>query len=757
MSHWSQNPGRCVLSEVETFRDAQGRRETGADDLSVRLSQIANSEAAASWQSAASTAWQERIARVHPTLDAAAQVARSWRSAADRYHQSVAWIQEQEHAAHQLIDTANHTIAAYAHVPGEVLGNPTVQARLEQCERDIAHGYATLYSLNTERVRVDADFAQMLNARATLDTGRDWSALEGLYGGANTVADIRAARVAAIAEANRLADGVEGRNPDLKDIDALTKLLDAMSSDPTLAGDFWAGRGGEDPLALMQKGLQQHMSYPDGLGFLSDEDQAAALAFSRAIRGSLAAGSTTWDDAAARDFAARMVTGDDWPGGTGLSTGTYQGVGFLFDDAEGHPMGKWFTVATADLIDAVERAVGPDGVPRGTSWGDPAASSAYYEAIARADEVDRGVYEDSFAPSQDPTGRVLDTLAVYPDAAWDWLSADGSTLVDGQPAAATDKVDYYASRDWTADGWDGFGSLWESSMRAEGGLMSEPPNTPTWDAQCDVAARVINGLSDGLSGVRPGDLPESGAQALGASLAHLMPMISASLWSQGVDAGSALLIDPERNVPGFEGTLTIPFFDLEGLGKVVGHVGSTETGFAVLRVATTGVENRILAAAEADGSYGAWDLALDKVYTLEGNFDGSVGGASVVQGQFDDEVIKGKVAIMSELVGLIPGAKLDGPAGALVGIADGQARSGLLGVFESSVVINEKLAINLLDSDALLGRSLLDNQVKLLARDESSSLGSVVVEGDQTPDEWRNGFGNDYDTKYLASVWNGTH
>ncbi|NTV38691.1 MAG: hypothetical protein HGA51_01860 [Demequinaceae bacterium] len=676
MSHWSQNPGQGHLGQVVDFGSTQGRRASNADGVSSRLSDIAGGEAAASWQSGSSTAWQERITRVYPTLDAAAQLARSWRGAADTYHRSVEWIQSQEAAAHHLIDSAHHTIVAYQNLPGEVAGNPTVQAKLQQCEADINHGYATLYSLRSQRSQVDRDFAQALNTRGTLDGHRDWAALEGLYGDAKSVSDIREARVAAIAEASRLADAVEGLSPDLKDIDALAGLLDAMASDPTLAGGFWAGRGGEDPLALMQKGLQQHMSSPDGLGFLSDEDEAAALAFARSIRDSLAAGSTTWDESTARDFAARMVTGGDWPGGTGFKTGTYQGVGFLFDDAASHPMGELFTVATAGLIDAVERPAGPDGVPRGTSWGDPAASSAYYEAIARADEVDRGAYEDGFAPSRDPMGRVLDTLAVYPDAAWEWLSADGSVLVSGELAAASDKVDFYASRDWTADGWDGFGSLWESSMGATDGLMSGTCDEAKWMQIGDVANRVMEGLVSGQPDPFNGDaLSDAGAASLGLAAAHLMPWTETNLYSPiTTDDRTGTLGQTdfyEREYPGYGNTWT-PKFDSGMIGHFWGVVGGKDAGLATIQAGIDVTSAAHFAEANATNTTEAWERAFESNGALQGTLAGSVGGVDILQARYEDEVMRQRIALASEIAGLVPIPGLD-EAPKMVGFAVDQA------------------------------------------------------------------------------------
>jgi hypothetical protein len=672
VSHWSQNPGNGDLSEVADFDATQTRRVSSAEDVLSRLSIIATSGAATSWQSGSSAAWQERIARVQPMLDAAKQVALLWRGAAGTYHDSVAWIQAQEATAHHLIDTANHTLVAYQNVPGEVAGNPTVQAKLHQCETDINHGYATLYSLGNHRSQVDRDFAQMLNARGVLDEHRDWTALAGLYGDAKSVGDIRDAREAAIAEANRLADAVEGRNPDLKDIDALTRLLEAMASDPTLAGDFWKGRGGEDPLALMQKGLQQHMSYPDGLGFLSDEDQVAALAFARAIRDSLASGSTTWDDATARDFAARMLTGDDWPGGAGFKTGTYQGMGFLFDDAKDNPMGEKFTVATADLIDAVERAAGTDGVPRGTSWGDPTASSAYYEAISCADEVDLGVFEQGIVPSHDPMGRVLDTLAVYPDAAWDWLSADGSTLVNGQTAVATDKVEYYASRDWTADGWDGFGSLWESSMGATDGLTSGVYDKATWMEMGDVANRVMEGLVSGQPDpFNGGALSDAGGTSLGRAAAHLMPWTESNLYSPPTfDEETMTLGQTEfykREYPGY-GNIWTPEFDSGMISHFWGAVGGNDAGLATIQAGIDLTSTAHFAQANLANTTEAWEHAFESNGALQGTLAGSVGGVDILQARYEDEVMRERIALASEIVGLVPIPGLD-EAPKMVGFA----------------------------------------------------------------------------------------
>lgn len=190
MRHWSQNPGNGNLSEVADFDAAQTRRMWRGDHVLSRLNDIASGEAAASRTSGSATACQERAARLQPMLVSAKQVALLWRGAAGKYHDSVSWILSQEAAARQSIDTANHTMVAHQSDPGEVAGNPTVQAKLHQCEADINHDYAALYSLCSQRCQVDRNFAQMLNSRDVVGEHGDWVALEGPYAAAKSVEDI---------------------------------------------------------------------------------------------------------------------------------------------------------------------------------------------------------------------------------------------------------------------------------------------------------------------------------------------------------------------------------------------------------------------------------------------------------------------------------------------------------------------------------------------------------------------------------------
>lgn len=757
MSYSVENPGAGNTSEINGFSLNQGSRSTSSTDVSSRLSAIAHGPEAFAWQGASATAWRERIARVHPMLDAASQVALSWSAAAETYRSVVESIATRAEVQNHKIETAQTMLRAYSWMPVEVTGTPEYQTKINNYEGDVVEATQALWTLLTERETADTTFATALNAHTAAGEQTDWVTLQALYGDANTLADLDAAREAVIAEANELADAMKGHGPDPEDVEALTALLNVMAADPTLAGNFWDGRGGDDALTVLQMGLRTYMD-PTGAAFNTDEEEAAALAYARAIRGSLASGSTTWTDAEARDFAAQMVTGDDWPGGGDFNASAYQGIGFLFDDAANHPMGEKLTVATADLIDAWERAEGEPGVARGTSMSGPDASRAWFNALSAADQEDRGGYNsESYGDTpgssvQDPMSRVLDTLGTYPDAAWEWLSADGDTLANGLPAAATDKVDYYATRDWTNDGFDGFGSLWESSMRADGGLASDTYDAATWSDQCDVASRIVSGVDNG-GYFAAGVISSEGATHMGNAVAQLIPFVEYQLWtdvSAPGDGQSQTFTPDSAFIAAQSGTM--PYLDPAVFGDLVTTLVSHDNGFVPIRQAVTQVQNELIYYADARGTYEAWDDSLARIASLEANFEGAVGGSDILQARLDDDRIRAQMAVAQLPLNFLPSAGF----GAVVdvGIQEGLGL-GIDDFTERYLATNEGLANSQLDSSQLAGAAGLELKIHLLDQDPNCSLNSVHPQ-EKSRDEWFGTFLADHDDSYYSSVWKST-
>ena len=757
MSHWSLNPGNGNLSEVAAFDAAQTRRMSSVDDVWSRLSGIAASGAATSWQSASSTAWQERVARVHPMLDAARQVALSWRGAAGRYHDSVAWIQSQEADAHRLIDAANHTIAAYQNVPGEVAGNPTVQAKLHQCETDINHGYATLYSLGNQRSQVDRDFAQVLNVRGALDEHRDWTALAGLYGDAKSVGDILTTRKALADEYAALGDKVIKSTASSDEIAELAKFLAASASDPGLAAEFWSRYTGAEATSMLGQGVADQLATGDPNGD-TDVSAAAAVAWAQGLRASLAAASVTWDQETAERFAGQMWAGPGNPPAAGQVTGERAEIGYLFDDADGSPMSKYFTVAMADRIDAFERGVDEFGNPhhRFLAWDQDTISAANghtadMDALWAAEG--KGDPGGSTIRIEDPLSRVLDTLGLYPDAAWDWLSSTDSVLADGATTTAQDRVDFYSQRDWGVDGFDGFGSLWEGSMQADGGLASPVFNADTWNDQCDAASRVVAGL-DAAGHLGVDTISDGGAAHLGNALGQLIPFIDYQEWTavhapvpgepQWVDRDALVFVAANDGA-------VMPYLNRNAFGDLVAAVVSNNNGFVPIRQAVTQVENQLILDANAQGGYESWNDALGRYARLEASFEGAVGGADILQARLDDANIRMQMKIATLPLSFLPSSG----AGAAVDFAAGQGIGYGVDSLTDYLASNERMAEGSLDLSQQAGAAGIEAKIAHLNGMDDCNLKSVVPEK-KSPETWIGTFLSSENDGFYGAVWKAT-
>ena len=282
---------------------------------------------------------------------------------------------------------------------------------------------------------------------------------------------------------------------------------------------------------------------------------------------------------------------------------------------------------------------------------------------------------------------------------------------------------------------------------------SQPSADQSRDAQCDVAVRVIDGLEQGLQPVRPGDLSVGGALALGTGLAEIMPLIEPAMWSSGTIEGN---LDHGRSVAGMPGDITVPNFNDDALGEVMGHVGSNIDGFAALRSGVSHTQDLLLHDADAGGTYQTWNTGLKRVTDLEGAFEGALGGADILQGRFDDNVVRQKLAVMDLLWSVAPLPDL----GAVGNFAVGQGSSAVAGGFESAVVNNERLAVEFTDVSSIAGSEVIAAQIARLVNDPSLSLQGVVLEGDANGTdrtEWLNSFADEYRAYFGEGARDGSH
>lgn len=756
MSHYGDDPGQGNLRAISRFADVQRSRSDSLGTVKHDLIVLVNSVLERAWIGDTADAWKFRVRRQYPSIEAAADLARHWASAADSYHASVERLHRRAQAANEEIWNATQVLNGLSHVPAEYM-TPTTQAQIQHYEDQRYSAHGKLNTLAIEREHVDATFAAALRNHTSAGEATNWTALSQLYAGAATAADVVKARDRLLAEnLDRVhkiitTGALDGETEDL------TSFLAAAANDPEFAGQFWLEVGGDDALDLLEGGLRR-LTDPNGGGFVDPDAANLGLDFGRAIRDSLTAGSTRWTEDEARDFAARMLTGQNWPGDIGVRRGNLAGVGFLFDDAEHHPMGEAFTTATADVFDSWERGEGAPGEVGGSTRLDPMSDGGAFNALVLADQLERGdAYGsnvgDGFGASVlDPMSRVLDTLGSYPNAAWEWLSADGTTLADGSPAMATDKVGYWSSRDWSADGWDGFGSLWDGSLHADGGIAAEGYSQQTWNRMNEVSNQVIAGLSASDGDLRGGTLSEGGGGNLGLALGNLLPLVESQMFLDESVRGAPYITE---QIAGVHDGRTIAPFDVNNYGDLVGAATATDSGFANLRTATTNVGNNLILDADAGGSYQTWEQGLGRLANLEAVFSGSVGGEEIMQGRLEDAAIRQRMAIAEGALSFMPGIGGASVAGTVINTAVGSASSYGIGAFTDAMATNEAMAQELATLGGECGSKAFYSKITQLDENEAYSLHDISTDG-LTHKQWLMTFEGRFESSYKGRLWDGT-
>ncbi len=757
----SSYPTHLNVSNVRGFADAQTSRSTALVQMQDGVTQISGSSDVAQWQTSAAETFRIRLARIIQLTSDVSTVSSKWATSAATYADQLESMASRGQQAEYDIQRGISQRQGLSHVPPDMLPDGQWARRMEDAEELINHGNMVLGNLHYERSGIDGEFARALSFAHGSGLTVQWMQLATMYNGARTAQDILDRRGDLLNEALDLAAAVAKRPANPDDIAALAAALRNASADPNLSSQFWLEVGGDETLPLLEAGLMTHANQ-GGMGYPTDEDRDAALAFARSVRESLASGSQLWNTEQGQDFAAHMLTGADWPGDSGRRLSGIAGVGFLFDDADRNPMGRSFTVAAADIFDTWERTEQTGGEPWGSSGMDPLDPYGVFDSIAIEDQVDRGgAYDSNVGESRygagvrDPFGRVLDTLGTYPDAAWEWLNDNSSTLHDGSHSVAGDRVDYLSRRDWSADGWDGFGSLWEGSMHAEGGLASDGYSSSTWETQGDAAARIVAGL-DSTGYVTVESLSEAGGANLGDALGRLMVFAEFQGYSDLGQPGTGdPLIVEVANPQGNDPTRAMPYLEQNSFGDLVSAVSATDNGFSSLRLAVTEVQNSLLYAANESGSYEAWDDALGRYAQLEANFQGAVGGADVMEARLADDAIRQRMEVVSVATSFLPGSGLVGGLGAVVDSATGIGAGGLVDVITDGLAQNEAMAQSLLPTFEGAGAAGVDLKISGMENDPALNLSEVEV-GEKSRETWLNSFSQRYEDGYYASVWRST-
>jgi len=760
----SSYPSSLNVNNVRLFAEAQTARSAALAQMRDGVTQISGSSDVTQWQASAAETFRLRLARIVQLTSDVTTVSSTWATSAGTYADQLESMASRGKQAELDIQRGISQRQGLSHVPPDMLPDGQWARRMDEAEELINHGNMVLGNLHYERSGIDGEFARALAFAHGSGLTVQWMQLATMYDGARTAQDILDRRADLLQEALDLAAAVAKRPADPDDIAALAAALRNASADPNLSSQFWLEVGGDGTLPLLEAGLLAHTNQ-GGMGYPTDEDRDAALAFARSVRESLASGSQLWNTEQGEDFAARMMTGADWPGDMGRRLSGVAGVGFLFDDAANHPMGRAFTVAAADIFDTWERSEQTGGEPWGSSGMDPTDPYGVFDSIAVEDQFDRGGSYDSNvgesrygAGVRDPFGRVLDTLGTYPDAAWEWLNDNSSTLHDGSASVAGDRVDYLSRRDWSADGWDGFGSLWEGSMHADGGFASENQSEWTLRVHTAVALRIMEGLDSTSPNQFAVDaMSEAGATALGQSLAHLMPIFAESISSPLVSsepshshAGYEWSL---RNIPGLESSAYLPDIPTGLIESMFGTVGGTDAGFAHLYAAAQEASTVNFAQAQASGELTAWSDAFERHFELQGKLSGSIGGVAILEARFHDAEMQQRIDLISTGVGLIPLPGLSEAASISLDVIAEVAWNEVA----QATTQREGVAVGNALVSAEQVQSSVESFISSMHANPQLNFGGATAFGSEDYNRLVSDIVADAEAAFKASIWDGAH
>ncbi|GII98138.1 hypothetical protein CLV28_1433 [Sediminihabitans luteus] len=518
------------------------------------------------------------------------------------------------------------------------------QQLAEQAEVDAYYAERALEDLAAERQSAD----DALVAALAVPGGAAWERRKQVLAHAGITGVDALDRDKLVEAYVRFADQALDGDLDEGDVTYLRDFFDAWGDDPGVMDAYFRSLGAARTRELVD---EIGLAMTDPRHPIDPAELAIAAA---ALRSGLSTASRDWDDEQAEAFTADLLDGVSSAGGGDLST-----IGWLFGDPAGAPMGPAFTVATADLLDGWERS--PDRVGFG-----PVTDRSPFSGgrnLTWFENLDA----EGFARSDDPMGRVFETLGTYPDEALTWLTSD-ATDVGGSGTAGEARVEYwYGERDWgvetTGDGFAGPAALWAGSQRVAGGPADTAYDEATWNRVEGLTGRIMNELGENES-FSADALSPQGAENVAKALAIQLPMLTEySIVRQGQEFDGGFDTDV---LPWDDSERAVPAVTMETLAKIAGAAGHHESGAGVLTEAVDRYQNDLIALAALDPTAEIQDGVsvtdgnglFARITGLQGLVDGATAGTDVRVGAERDAeiqaVIDGARSVIDEIP--IPGA-----------------------------------------------------------------------------------------------------
>lgn len=397
-------------------------------------------------------------------------------------------------------------------------------------------------------------------------------------------------------------DAVTAVADDLGDDAALSSLTDflrAWQGDEDTMSAAFAVVGGSRIVRLLTDLGQERVAGADGRN-------ARLVAAADAVRAGLASASRTWNAGAAQRFAAAMVDV------ARSRRGTLSVIGYLFCDPTGARMSEQLTVAVADQLDLVEQETG-------LAWREEYGSIG--QGLTTPGAMTDGV------PVHDPAAHVLATLALYPQAARDWLTAGhGEWSVPGATPETVRIAHWFGARDWSQGASDGFeviGSLW-AVVQASG------PHAPEAAQVAGINTLAFKGLSQNPFFV-PGQVSAAGAQGVATAVSAQLPgLIEVGIVRSAPDKDEIRVMWESVQVPYLESEIVTARIDTSWVGPVLRAATSDPAARQTVADAVLAYQAQALEAAyHPDGaSPGA---VLDRLAVAWGAVDGASVSAAEVE------------------------------------------------------------------------------------------------------------------------------
>ncbi|MEU4360750.1 hypothetical protein [Promicromonospora sp. NPDC023987] len=328
---------------------------------------------------------------------------------------------------------------------------------------------------------------------------------------------------------------------------------------------------------------------------------AAALAALVAVRAGVVGASRVWDrkgsagQAKAEKFARDMMVGvnarrDGAP------------VGFLFAGGEQELMGRELTVAVADELDYWERGTGVVPSQRGIAY--------------LADQPGAGGAGEKLW--WDESTVVLSTLAEYPDAALDWLTAEGADPITGMVLGDERVAHYFSEVGMDRQGRvEVVADLWSGAQYADGSLLGSGRNAETQIAVADLSTLVFEQLAAN-EGLVPERITPQGAERLAEAMMQQLPQFAVN----GVIGGPSgnyhadvMLVGGDERVPVVNATQ-------RELARALGPVLAHESGMEVANRAVEDFNERVRASFGNTSELESADNA-DLLFQVDGALEGA--------------------------------------------------------------------------------------------------------------------------------------